>query len=111
MNLLGRLYTQINISASGGVAKSRQDNSKDFQEVGGRVDAATVTPDEVLEQANRIFAPYKLTFASPLSWFAVWKSEFTYHGFMRYRSIVDICSSHLIFVFILENTQMSPIMS
>jgi phenol 2-monooxygenase len=33
----------------------------------------SITPDEVLAQANRIFAPYKLSFAAPLSWFAVWK--------------------------------------
>jgi phenol 2-monooxygenase len=39
------------------------------------VDAHTVTPEEVLEQANKIFAPYKLKFAAPLSWFAVWKSK------------------------------------
>ena len=35
----------------------------------------SITPEEVLEQANKIFAPYTLEFASPLSWFAVWKSN------------------------------------
>ncbi|KAJ0421294.1 FAD binding domain-containing protein [Aspergillus carlsbadensis] len=40
---------------------------------GGRVDVHSITADEVLEQANRIFAPYTLKFASPLSWFAIWK--------------------------------------
>jgi phenol 2-monooxygenase len=39
------------------------------------VDAHSITADEVLEQANKIFAPYKLKFGAPLSWFAVWKSE------------------------------------
>ncbi|KUI53691.1 Phenol 2-monooxygenase [Cytospora mali] len=35
-----------------------------------QVDVHSNTPDEVLEQANNIFAPYKLKFAAPLSWFA-----------------------------------------
>lgn len=39
------------------------------------MDIHSVTPEEVLEQANRIFAPYKLSFGAPLSWFAVWKSK------------------------------------
>ena len=44
-------------------------------EAGGNVDVHTITPEEVLEQANKIFAPYTLKFAAPLSWFAVWKSK------------------------------------
>ncbi|KAL9039242.1 MAG: hypothetical protein Q9180_002642, partial [Flavoplaca navasiana] len=68
-----RLYTQLDVSATGGVAKARQAASANLQEDGGRVDTATITPEEVLAQANRIFAPYILRFASPLSWFAVWK--------------------------------------
>ncbi|KAL2869076.1 FAD binding domain-containing protein [Aspergillus lucknowensis] len=68
-----RLYTQLDVSSTGPIAQSRLARDIDFQESGGRVDVHSITADEVLEQANRIFAPYKLKFAAPLSWFAVWK--------------------------------------
>ncbi|KAI1495528.1 FAD binding domain-containing protein [Biscogniauxia marginata] len=68
-----RLYTQLDISATGPISVSRQAADPSFAESGGQVDVHSITPDEVLEQANRIFAPYKLRFAEPLSWFAVWK--------------------------------------
>lgn len=69
-----RLYTQLDTSTTGPIAQSRQSkNSAEFQESGGHVDAHSVTADEVLEQANKIFSPYKLKFAAPLSWFTVWK--------------------------------------
>jgi hypothetical protein len=68
------LYTQLDISSTGPIAQSRLARDLNFQESGGRVDVHSITADEVLEQANRIFAPYKLKFAAPLSWFAVWKS-------------------------------------
>jgi hypothetical protein len=72
--LAGRLYTQLDISQTGSLAASRQASDPSFAESGGQVDVHSITPEEVLEQANRIFAPYKLSFAAPLSWFAVWKS-------------------------------------
>lgn len=72
----GRLYTQLDVSQTGPIAASRQaKEDASFAEAGGRVAIETVTPEEVLEQANRIFAPYKLKFSVPLSWFAIWKSE------------------------------------
>lgn len=70
-----RLYTQLDISQTGPLASSRQAQDASFAESGGNVDVHSITPEEVLEQANRIFAPYTLRFAAPLSWFAVWKSE------------------------------------
>jgi phenol 2-monooxygenase len=73
---ISRLYTQLDISATGPITQSRQGRSAKFQEEGGHVEASTITAEEVLEQANRIFAPYKLKFASTLSWFTVWKSKF-----------------------------------
>lgn len=73
---VSRLYTQLDTSKTGDLAKGRQASSKSFQESGGRVDINGVTAEEVLEQANKIFAPYTLKFAAPLSWFAVWKSKF-----------------------------------
>ncbi|EDU42704.1 FAD binding domain containing protein [Pyrenophora tritici-repentis Pt-1C-BFP] len=67
------LYTQLDVSQTGPLAASRQAQDASFKEAGGRVDVHTITPEEVLEQANKIFAPYTLKFAAPLSWFAVWK--------------------------------------
>ncbi|KDQ12510.1 hypothetical protein BOTBODRAFT_112838 [Botryobasidium botryosum FD-172 SS1] len=58
-----RLYTQIDPKRVVGVGP----------EEGGAMDMGTITPEEVLAQANRIFAPFTLKFASPLSWFAIWK--------------------------------------
>ena len=68
-----RLYTQLDTSATGPIAQSRQAKDQEFQESGGHVEASSVTAEEVLEQANKIFAPYTLKFASSLSWFTVWK--------------------------------------
>ncbi|KAF2280131.1 FAD binding domain-containing protein [Westerdykella ornata] len=68
-----RLYTQLDVSHTGGISQSRQAKDASFAESGGKVDVHSITPQEVLEQANRIFSPYKLKFAAPLSWFAVWK--------------------------------------
>ena len=71
-----RLYTQLDISNHGEIFKARHANDVDLQEAGGRVDTNSITPDEVLAQANRIFSPYKLKFGAPLSWFAIWKSKY-----------------------------------
>ncbi|KAL6711558.1 hypothetical protein ACN47E_004492 [Coniothyrium glycines] len=68
-----RLYTQLDISHTGPISESRQAKESAYAEAGGRVDVHSITPDEVLQQANKIFSPYKLKFAAPLSWFAIWK--------------------------------------
>ncbi|KAL7622055.1 hypothetical protein AAE478_007556 [Parahypoxylon ruwenzoriense] len=68
-----RLYTQLDLSMAGPLAASRQAKDPSFAEAGGKIDVHSITPDEVLEQANRIFSPYKLKFGAPLSWFAIWK--------------------------------------
>ena len=68
-----RLYTQLDVSSTGAIGKSRQASDPSFREAGGNVDVHSVTPEEVLAQANRIFSPYKITFGAPLSWFAIWK--------------------------------------
>lgn len=70
------LYTQLNVSQTGPLSTSRQAKDPEFSKSGGQVDIHSITPEEVLEQANRVFAPYKLSFGAPLSWFAVWKSEY-----------------------------------
>ncbi|KAI1172124.1 FAD binding domain-containing protein [Nemania sp. FL0916] len=68
-----RLYTQLDVSMTGALAASRQANNPTLNEAGGKIDIHSITPEEVLEQANRIFSPYKLKFGAPLSWFAIWK--------------------------------------
>ena len=60
-----RLYTKLD-------AEKVKDLVKDGRGSGGRVDVHSITAEEVLEQANKVFAPYRVNFASPLSWFAVW---------------------------------------
>lgn len=72
---IGSLYTQLDVSSTGSLAQSRQQRDAAFAEAGGQVNIHSITPEEVLEQANRIFSPYKLKVASPLSWFAIWKSK------------------------------------
>ncbi|KAI0465611.1 FAD binding domain-containing protein [Xylaria cf. heliscus] len=68
-----RLYTQLDLSMTGALAKSRQSKDPAFNEAGGKIDIHSITPEEVLVQANRIFSPYQLKFGAPLSWFAIWK--------------------------------------
>ncbi|KAJ5971621.1 FAD binding domain-containing protein [Penicillium vulpinum] len=68
-----RLYTQLNMSLIERARQARQERDPGFQEAGGRVDVHSITPEEVLEQSNRIFAPYTVKFASPLTWYAIWK--------------------------------------
>ncbi|KAL2163195.1 hypothetical protein VTH06DRAFT_5251 [Thermothelomyces fergusii] len=68
-----RLYTQLDISHTGPISQSRQARDPTFAESGGKVEVHSITPEEVLEQANKVFAPYTLKFGAPLSWFAIWK--------------------------------------
>ncbi|KAI5814558.1 FAD binding domain-containing protein [Pyronema omphalodes] len=83
-----RLYTQLDTSATGPLARSRQANDPSFKESGGNVDIHSITAEEVLEQANKIFFPYKLTFAAPLSWFAIWKiSERVARQYSKYNRV------------------------
>jgi len=63
-----------NLTSQAPVMLRKKAKDASFAESGGKVDTSSITAEEVLEQANRIFAPYKLKFAAPLSWFAVWKS-------------------------------------
>lgn len=67
-NSLCRIYTKLS-------AQRVKELAEDRREAGGRVDAHSITAEEVLEQTNKVFAPYTVKFASSLSWFAVWKSE------------------------------------
>ena len=49
--------------------------AEDRREAGGRVDAQSITPEELLQQTNKVFAPYTVRFGAPLSWYAIWKGQ------------------------------------
>ncbi|KAI9705384.1 MAG: hypothetical protein M1820_005214 [Bogoriella megaspora] len=68
-----RLYTQLDLSLIERVRKTKQENDPTFKEAGGKIDVHSITPEEVMEQTNRIFAPFTVKFASPLTWYAIWK--------------------------------------
>ncbi|KFA80701.1 hypothetical protein S40288_01756 [Stachybotrys chartarum IBT 40288] len=68
-----RIYTQLDISKTGPISASRFAKDPTFAESGGNVSIHSITPDEVLTQTNKIFAPYTVKFASALSWFSIWK--------------------------------------
>lgn len=57
------------------MARDMHANNPDLQEFQGQVDIHSITPDDVLKQARKNFHPWKLEMVSPLSWFAIWKSE------------------------------------
>ena len=75
-----RIYTKLS-------AERVAELAKDHRESGGRVDVHSITAEEVLEQTNKVFAPYKVRFASALAWFAVWKSKssfpFSHHPYSQ----------------------------
>ena len=66
------LYTQIDSKRAKELAESHGHISS--IKANGRINDHSLTAEEVLEQTNRIFAPFTLKFASPISWFAVWRS-------------------------------------
>ena len=68
-----RLYTQLDMSSTGAISEIRRAKGAISPEAAADIDVDSVTPEEVLAQANRIFSPYKVTFGAALSWFAVWK--------------------------------------
>jgi phenol 2-monooxygenase len=68
-----RLYTQLSRQLIERVQKEKHEKDPTFKEAGGRIDVHSITPDEVLEQANKIFSPFTVKFASPLTWYAIWK--------------------------------------
>ncbi|KDQ24257.1 hypothetical protein PLEOSDRAFT_1067151 [Pleurotus ostreatus PC15] len=83
-----RLYTEI----------SSAKNKTLVNKKGGRLNITNVTPEEILEQANKIFHPFKLKFGSPLSWFTVWNiservaQQFSYKD--RVHLVGDACHVH-----------------
>ncbi|KAL4759403.1 FAD binding domain-containing protein [Aspergillus foveolatus] len=68
-----RFYIQVNEETARRLHQARQAR-RNASSVGTmRVDDHGITPDEALEQLRKILAPWTVEFASPISWFSVWK--------------------------------------
>lgn len=68
-----RIYIQVNEETARRLRQTR-DARKNASSVGEtRIDDHGITPDEALEQLRNIIAPWTIEFASPISWFSVWK--------------------------------------
>ncbi|EFQ95145.1 hypothetical protein PTNB73_04506 [Pyrenophora teres f. teres] len=68
-----RFYTQITGDKARQLSEKRN-GRRNASAVGAtRIDDHGITADEVLEQLNKIMAPWKVEFASAMSWFAVWR--------------------------------------
>lgn len=68
-----RFYTQINGEKARKLQANRQARRNASTVGETRIDDHGITPDEVLEQLNKIIAPHTVEFASPMSWFSVWR--------------------------------------
>jgi phenol 2-monooxygenase len=73
--LLSRFYTQI-IGEKARQLSQKREARRNASDVGAtRIDDHGITANEVLAQLNRIMAPWKVEFASAMSWFAVWRGQ------------------------------------
>lgn len=76
VNLSDRFYTQITGEKARQLSAARS-SRRNASDVGAtRIDDHGITADEVLEQLNKIMTPWKVEFASAMSWFAVWRGNF-----------------------------------
>ncbi|RDW93184.1 uncharacterized protein DSM5745_00506 [Aspergillus mulundensis] len=70
-------YTRFYVQVNGERARKLQENRKARRNASAvgetRIDDHTITPAEVLEQLNKIIAPYTVEFDSPMGWFSVWR--------------------------------------
>jgi phenol 2-monooxygenase len=71
--MLSRFYTQMTGDKARQLSEKRKAR-RNTSDVGAtRIDDHGITANEVLEQLNKIMAPWKVEFASAMSWFAVWR--------------------------------------
>ncbi|KAL4866186.1 hypothetical protein BDV12DRAFT_187598 [Aspergillus spectabilis] len=68
-----RFYVQINGEKARQLQEKRQARREASAVGETRIDDHSITPEEVLEQLNKIIAPHTVQFASPMSWFSVWR--------------------------------------
>ncbi|KAL4902079.1 hypothetical protein BDW74DRAFT_181241 [Aspergillus multicolor] len=69
-----RFYIQVNGETARRLRQTRDARRNTASSVGTmRIDDHGITPDEALDQLRKIIAPWTVEFASPISWFSVWK--------------------------------------
>ncbi|ORY66533.1 FAD binding domain-containing protein [Pseudomassariella vexata] len=69
-----RVYVQVTGEKAAQVAEARRRKRENHSTVGEtQVYDHGITPEEAKEQLNKIMAPWKIDFAGPMSWFAVWR--------------------------------------
>ena len=70
-----RIYTQLNGEKARQLARDREvrHNASSLEDT--RIDDHGITAGEVLEQTNKILAPYTVEMISSISWFVVWKGK------------------------------------
>ncbi|KAL3476631.1 FAD binding domain-containing protein [Aspergillus californicus] len=70
-------FTRFYVQISGEMARKLQDRRRARRNASAvgetRIDDHGVIPEEALAQLNKIMAPWTIEFASPISWFSVWK--------------------------------------
>ena len=69
-----RFYVQIRGEEAARIAAARRRSREKSSAVGDtQIHDHGITPDEALQQLNRIMAPWRVDFTGPMSWFAVWR--------------------------------------
>ncbi|RYO89438.1 hypothetical protein DL766_006783 [Monosporascus sp. MC13-8B] len=69
-----RFYVQITGEKAAKIAAARKRYRQKKSSVGEtEIYDHGITPEEAMEQLNKIMAPWKVEFAGPMSWFAVWR--------------------------------------
>lgn len=71
-----RIYVQVPREKAAKVAEARRRKRTNESVVSEtQVYDHGITPDEVMQQWKRIMSPWKVEFAGPMSWFAVWRGS------------------------------------
>ncbi|KAL4935591.1 hypothetical protein BDV06DRAFT_228679 [Aspergillus oleicola] len=68
-----RFYVQINEETARRLQEKREIRRNASSVGETRIDDHGITPEEALDQLRKIMDPWTIEFASPISWFSVWK--------------------------------------
>ncbi|KAI9371573.1 FAD binding domain-containing protein [Aspergillus egyptiacus] len=68
-----RFYIQMNKDMARKLYETRRARRNASSVGETRIDDHGITPEDALAQLNKIMAPWTVEFASPISWFSVWK--------------------------------------
>lgn len=73
---LTRFYVQITGEKAARIAAARRRHREKNSSVGDtEIYDHGITPEEAIEQLNKIMAPWMVEFAGPMGWFAVWRGS------------------------------------